>query len=49
MASRIAPAKNDNIFSKTLYPITTYREGETKDIICRIVGITDQADIETVS
>ncbi|CAH1127800.1 unnamed protein product [Ceutorhynchus assimilis] len=43
------PLKSDDIFSKTMYPIATYRDGETKNIICRIIGISDISDIETVT
>ncbi|XP_030747836.1 uncharacterized protein LOC115876266 isoform X2 [Sitophilus oryzae] len=49
ISNRMSLTPQNDIFSKTLYPISTYRAGETKDIICRLVGITDTTDIETVT
>ncbi|XP_060518117.1 uncharacterized protein LOC132696953 [Cylas formicarius] len=41
-------SEND-IFSKTLYPVTTLRDGDTKEVICKIIGISDTSDIDTVT
>ncbi|XP_050306769.1 uncharacterized protein LOC126743627 isoform X2 [Anthonomus grandis grandis] len=40
--------KKDEIFSKIMHPVATYKEGETKEIISRIAGIKNLADVESV-
>ncbi|XP_066251130.1 putative leucine-rich repeat-containing protein DDB_G0290503 isoform X2 [Euwallacea similis] len=35
--------------SKTLFPIANLKNGEAMDLVCKIVGISDTSDIESVS